>query len=159
MKYSLFVSIICVCISCNRTPESGPPGDYKYEVINNAQIEVDSYTNDEGILSINTFKAIDGNKTVFCYKYISEDDPAISDDEVTRILMFEVDSNIDNFVLNTSDLSYAQCVLLQSCFCVVGGNLFAESGSIQGSRNSDNSWDLKIDIQTPVKFIIDATFK
>lgn len=141
-KYLLLVLTIFV-FSCS---DNGVNNElYTYEYFENSDLsisEVDGSYISYGVIS-------DGDKEVFKYTYIAEDEEQIADDEYAEFIHFEIDSNLDSFVLEGDGLALAKVILTKSCFCYFPDDEEKNvdpSGSISGEKLSNNRWRVNFDV-------------
>lgn len=88
--------------------------------------EADGYTN--------------GDKNVFLMKNYTEGSPAISDDEFTHILVFELDKNQNSFSVENADLKNMNVHFQRMCFCAFRDFMPLTSGCLQGEKQADGTW-------------------
>lgn len=118
---------------------------YTYEYFENSDLsisEVDDSYMKYGVI-------LDGDKEVFKYTYIAEEEEQIADDEYAEFIHFEIDSNLDSFVLEGDDLALAKVILTKSCFCYFPDDEnknVAPSGLIFGEKLSNNRWRVNFDV-------------
>jgi len=126
--------------------------EIKYEILENSKIVIQ----DEEQM---TYTIEPGNFTVFCYRYVAEDEEDIADDEFTESLVLEIDPNLSAFDFNSEELKSSTCIISNECFCTWRGYGYVEDGKIQGNKNSDGTWNLIVDIKTPARFSFSHKFE
>lgn len=87
---------------------------------------------------------IEGKKTVFKMFDDTQGDPTIADDEFTKVVTFEVDSDLESFSIENGQLNDVQLRFINLCFCseVVFKN--ATSGCIEGQKIDENFWQIQV---------------
>lgn len=81
-----------------------------------------------------------GDKNVF--QMVNETDGLLEyiDDEVTNILVFELDESQNSFSVEDSELEDMQVRFKRICFCPEGVFREVTSGCLQGEKQSDGTW-------------------
>ncbi len=88
-----------------------------------------------------------GDKLVFEYQYQYKDNPNIADDEFSERLLFQIDPDLDEFILEgPEELSDALTYYNRFCFCIQEGSVAPSSGRITGRRISSSAWEIDIDV-------------
>lgn len=113
--------------------------------------EIDLY--EEGELTSAMWKP--GNKTVFVATYRHDPEPMMIDDEIHWEIWFEVDQDLEEFLISGDDLEKANAQFANLCFCRPAGFFSVTSGCIKGEKISDTQWQVDINIVTRKE---DATF-
>lgn len=110
----------------------------------NSQLKLEA--EDESHVNTESLKldVIPGDKIVF--KLLTYDDPeeTVADDEVTKIVYFEIDPEVTEFTLNPDNFEAANAVI-----GVVTNSSYIkpiESGEIIGAKISDNEWQVEINV-------------
>lgn len=95
----------------------------------------------------------DNNHSVmFEYKYTGAQNDAMSDDEYTEILAFNIiPDKTGKFVLKGDDLKKAQAYLYKGCFCLDRGYSPVISGTITGTKVSKTTWYVNINVKVKTK--------
>lgn len=131
------------CI-CNETEFIADPipntSEYSLTFQENSAIEIKNNQN------FNEVSIIEGNKLVFEFKYVKDDEPFIADDELTETILFEIDDNSDSFELIDNDLEDASVVFGRFCFCVDAGYHLISNGCINGQKLADDKWQINMSI-------------
>lgn len=73
----------------------------------------------------------------------------ITDDEYAEFIHFEVDSNLDNFLIKDDELETAKTILTKSCFCFFSDDdekNVIPAGSISGEKIATNKWKITFDV-------------
>lgn len=87
-----------------------------------------------------------GDKIVFRRTYNSRDDKNIADDELTEILLFQVDEDIDSFYWKDEELEDAGVLFGRLCYCYPHGYAPVNSGTLKGTRISPGVWKITADL-------------
>lgn len=118
---------------------------YKYEFFENSDLsinEIEGSYMKYGVIS-------EGDKVVFKYTYIAENEELIADDEYAEFIYFKIDSNLNNFEIEGVDLISAKTILTKSCFCFFSNDENRDVnpvGSISGEKISDKKWRIDFDM-------------
>ncbi|MDA8692547.1 hypothetical protein N9L92_00685 [Saprospiraceae bacterium] len=123
------------------SPEFGTTEDEQFFYnIQSGEINFDTNTN-------SSYSIDDGSKKVFIYRHLFENAFNIIDDEFEERVLFEIDNDVDSFVIKTQeDFSDANCT-----YGACGGSfpsvLFQNfGGSIVGERMSDCEWNIEANL-------------
>ena len=95
---------------------------------------------------------IKGEHLVFQYQYTKRDHPQIADDEYSETIWFKVKPNGNTFFLKTNELEDAAVLFNRACFCIDGGLHKIKTGCIFGIKNSDNSWEVFLNLEASTNF-------
>ena len=85
-----------------------------------------------------------GDKTVFYFSYSEDPLPMAIDDEFQEVIAFEIDSNMEEFLISGRDLNKSSALYGNLCFCAVAGYFPITSGCIKGERINENEWQVEI---------------
>jgi len=144
MKNTAIIFIISIfLISCSKSDDDTPgnPEDANYIVYPNSSLVINDTEN-------GTFIEVEsGNKLVFEYRYSTEGDPEIVDDEFTEVIYFELDGNTEDFSLNEENFSATKTYLGKFCFCGRTGYFPVTSGAISGEKTGDLQWRVSLDVE------------
>lgn len=89
---------------------------------------------------------------MFEYKFTAAQNDAMSDDEYTETLAFNIIPNkTGKFVLKGDDLTKAQAYLYKGCFCLDRGYAPIVGGIITGTKLSKTTWYVTIDVKVKTK--------
>ncbi|MEL6652924.1 MAG: hypothetical protein AAFQ87_19150 [Bacteroidota bacterium] len=109
----LGVLLLASCRPEGVEPTKCRGGDCTYTFADGQQINII-----EDSIEQDTFVQIDvGDKRVFHYDYIADDDPRIADDEYSENIYFEIDPEVNSFSFTDADLAKANLVIQPICFC------------------------------------------
>ena len=149
----LYLFIVIFIVSCNNNddttvidyedffPEEIPDNDqYQLKFYKNSEVE--STTNG----SYTNAQIVSGNNLVFEYKYVFEDDPILSDDEYTEIILFEVNPDVNEFFISDEELLNANSMLGTICFCAPSGFFNISDGWIKGKKLNENEWQIDLSV-------------
>ncbi|MEJ2004041.1 MAG: hypothetical protein P8X57_03535 [Cyclobacteriaceae bacterium] len=160
MRYytgALFILLV-LCISCKEEVEEPfcTNGSCAYEFLNNSQIEI-SWISQHGYF----VEIVDGDKQVFKRTYNYQDSPNIVDDELTEILLFELERDVSSFKFTDEELTQANVLFARFCECFPGYRN-VNSGTLEGTKTVNGTWRIKADLQVssavgPLKF--EASFE
>jgi len=142
MNKLMFFLLCFVMIACDK---DNVDDTYTYEYMENSELTISTLQN-----SYMKYATVsEGDKAVFKYHFIAADEEEIADDEYSEYIYFEIDSDLENFLIEDESLSLANTVLTKVCFC---GFLYesekdvSPSGSISGEKISDNTWKVVFDV-------------
>lgn len=92
------------------------------------------------------------SSVMFQYKFIGAQNDAMSDDEYTEIVAFNiVPDKTGKFVLKGDDLKKAQGYLYKGCFCLDRGYSPIVDGTITGAKLSKTTWYVNINVKVKTK--------
>jgi hypothetical protein len=91
---------------------------------------------------------LDGNKLVFTYHFEAAQCESVFDDEYSESLYFEVHSDSTSFSFQDSTLSKIKLVYEQGGAWIYK-NKPITSGWIEGTKKSNNRWDIKAELNLP----------
>jgi len=149
MKKIWFYWIILMLLGCsNDTCDDGncqiekcENGTCSYAFFDNSAVKIN--LTQEGIFS--SIEA--GENTVFEYKYVKNDKPEIADDELTVFLRFEVPEEETIFEIDNSTFEKYKVIYQRACYCVRADYVYPSNGSIKGKRISEDTWQIKADLE------------
>jgi len=100
-----------------------------------------------------------GNKLVFKLLQYEDPIPEAVDDEITRIVYFEVDPNANNFLINSDNFSEYNVVTGISGS--ISNITYVEQGEIVGEKLNDNEWKIGLNTsavtETDININVDQT--
>ena len=104
-----------------------------------------------------------GDKNLFQVINHTDGDLSVIDDELTNILVFELDESQNSFSVEDDELEYINTHFKQVCYCPVSFKL-AKSGCIQGEKQADGTWLIQGNLNLPsvaddYEFRFDAIFR
>lgn len=106
------------------------------------ETEEESHVNTESL----KIDVVTGDKIVF--KLLTYDDPeeTVADDELTKIVYFEIDPEITEFTLSPDNFEAANAIIgLSASFSFIK---YIKAGQIKGQKISENEWKLEVDVST-----------
>lgn len=145
-KLAILILISLFLISCSSSDDDVEnPENTDYIVYQNASLVINETEN-------GTFMEVeDGDKLVFEYKYSTEGQPEIADDEFTEVVYFELDHNTGDFTLDESDFEATRTYLGRFCFCGNTGFFPVTSGIIEGEKTGDLRWNVTLDVEALIE--------
>lgn len=142
MKKYLLMLLFSFVFACSTNDEEDV---YTYEFYENSQLSITQI--DGSYMKFGTIST--GENLVFKYSFIRDDDEQIADDEYAEFIHFEVDSNLDNFLIKDDELETAKTILTKSCFCFFSDDdekNVIPAGSISGEKIATNKWKITFDV-------------
>lgn len=131
MKNPLLLLSFFIFLSCTEQEDSDVnPEQTKLKVYVNANLVNDS-----------PFVA-DGDSLVFHYYFQAEDNLKISDDEFAEDFFIEISPLQTEFTLTSDDLSNFHFLYFRHCFCHPKSYTTILSGSVEGAKKTNGSWEL-----------------
>lgn len=92
------------------------------------------------------------NSVMFEYRFTASQNDAMSDDEYTETVGFNiVPDKTGKFVLKGDDLKKAQGYFYKGCFCMDRGYAPIIGGTITGAKLTKTVWYVNINVQVKVK--------
>lgn len=105
------------------------------------------------VVSVNEAQGVvAGNKTVFQMINSTQGSELIADDELTDILVFELDQPQSRFKFYDGDLARINMRFKRVCFCDEVEFKPINSGCIEGAKNEDGSWHIQGNLNAPYSF-------
>ncbi|WP_304233461.1 hypothetical protein [Jiulongibacter sediminis] len=92
------------------------------------------------------YEIMKGDKLVFEYIFVKEDNPNIADDEFTETLVFETDTNITNKTFKDGEIMKQKAIYRYLCYCIPVGELKETKGTISITRLSAESYQVVADV-------------
>lgn len=142
MKKYLLMLLFSFVFACSTNDEEDV---YTYEFYENSQLSITQI--DGSYMKFGTIST--GENLVFKYSFIRDDDEQIADDEYAEFIHFEVDSNLDNFLIKDDELETAKTILTKYCFCFFSDDdekNVIPAGSISGEKIATNKWKITFDV-------------
>ena len=100
-----------------------------------------------------------GASIVFSYNYSSRTCENIVDGGHADRLIFEVPAGSNSFEYNDDlDMQNGKCYFIRSCFCA-NVTYRLVSGTIKGTRISDNQWTIQVNVTEPLSNISTSFIK
>jgi len=93
-----------------------------------------------------------GNKNVFQMINSTEGDARVVDDEITNILVFELNESQNSFSVEDGELRMMQVHFMRSCNCADVDFKSVSSGCIQGERQANGTWLIQGNLIVPYSF-------
>jgi len=134
-----------------------PDGKCDMEYLDDSRIEVTMISQNGYFLDVQR-----GDRQVFRRTFEYNENPAVMDDELREILLFEIDGEATSFTYSGTSLNEANVYYLRSCaFCLPGYHKIT-SGTLSGMKRNDGSWRIQADLEhqdavAPLTF--DAIFR
>lgn len=106
----------------------------------------------------------EGGKNVFQMILRTEGSLQVADDELTVILVFELEPSQTSFSVEDSELEALNVYYRRVCFCLETAFVSINSGCMQGEQQSDGSWFVQGNLSVPYSFgdvdvMFDARFE
>lgn len=162
MKNYISLFFVFLFLSCSNG-DSVPSYDFDENCIDdNAEFVAENLTNNRELNlffhanssivtekdeSNSTAKIEAGDKIVFEYYYVYADADMIADDEYNESILFEIDSDLDHFLLSESEFDDANGIFGSWCFCPEVGYRTIDHGCIKGVKISETEWQIDINIE------------
>ena len=132
------------CITDN--PEYKPaeiPKNNNYSFVIHKDASLSLFPNGEQVMP----QIDNGNNLVFEYFYKKPVNPMMTDAGYEERILFEINPQSDNFLLNGSELDSAKAVYGNLCFCIDGGYHPITGGCIRGKKTGKNEWQIDMNIK------------
>lgn len=105
-----------------------------------------------------------GDKNVFQMINSTQGSPLIIDDELTNVLVFELDESQSSFTVEDENLKNINTHFRRICYCVENSFKEVTMGCLQGEQQSNGSWKVQGNLTIPysygnVEVKIDAVFE
>lgn len=142
MKKFLLLVLCIFVLSCSTNDDEDI---YTYEFFNNSELSIIQI--DDSYMKYGTVST--GDNLVFKYSFIADDEEEIADDEYSEFIHFEVDSSLDSFLLEDTELETAKIILTKSCFCFFPDDEeknVVPTGSISGEKIANDKWRITFDV-------------
>lgn len=82
----------------------------------------------------------------------TEGSEAIADDELTHILVFEMDKDQNSFSIEEEAFENMEIYFKRICFCEFVAFYPVVSGCLQGEKQTDGTWFVQGDLATATTF-------
>lgn len=139
----LFAGLTLLLLSCKKNHTKPCPTDtYRYEV--SANKKIDTLTGEQS--GVFAFLVNDGSDRVFEYTHDNSQCPEIMDGGYSRVVVFEVPSDVSGFNYTDGDLRVINCYTRLSCYCNEISAHAVTLGNIQGQKLSGGKWRVKMNI-------------
>jgi len=114
----------------------------------------------------NNYFIKDGNNSVFEYKHAGAQCDNTADDELLKILAFEVDKNATQFRFEGNEITTSNGFYQQSGTWT-SGNYEIKSGQIEGKKISESKWQVTVSVlaspifpnREPIKIAFEQLFE
>lgn len=94
---------------------------------------------------------VEGDKSVFQYRYQSAEDPSMSDDELVEFYTFQVKPDkTGKFELTGNALTNSMPYYSRSCFCADRGYHKITGGKITGVKMTKTTWLIRAELQVQI---------
>ena len=139
--------ILAISLSMLLACDRNDSGDvtYRYAIYPNSTVDINTFT--RGDQTWHLYDLRDGDKLVFAYYYELVSSPEILDNDVTEIVLFEIDSNVREFDFSDSSLAGINAVFHNTAAWGDNGSFPIVDGQISGFRQTADSWLVTIDIR------------
>jgi len=144
----LYVIVLFLVFACKNDDDQKQIDTEEFNIKTNSQINISSQDSDFFVATIDS-----GNKLVFEYKFDSPSDPQIADSGFSETILFEIQTDIEEFSLKNEELNTINAFYRAICFCPNTESVRISEGTISGKKMNTTSWEIKID----VKIYLDAT--
>jgi hypothetical protein len=148
MKHLIFFAFILL-VSCqkeNIVYEISPEhfGESANTIYANAKIKL---VKNAGFGLSGQYEILTGDKLVFEYIYVKEDNPAIADDEFTEILLFEIPENTANMTFKNNEILKQNAFYRYYCYCIPPGEIKENHGTLKVNRLTENTYQVIADVE------------
>jgi hypothetical protein len=99
---------------------------------------------------VNIGRIVDGEKTVFKFKFNTPEDILIPDANYVEAILFEIDSGTGDFFIKEDQLSNHNVLFGKLCLCTGQGYHRVESGCVKGEKLDENTWKVDINISLTI---------
>lgn len=144
LKFIFWSFLICLlnqsCREGGLQPTNCRSGKCTYSFEEGKKLLLDSVGVDQVFVRIEN-----GDKLVFTYQYVENDQANIADDEYTEFIRFQVDPSVDSFSFEDEDLKNMPLYLSPVCFCPPEVSLPVR-GEISGQKRDDGVWEVDVDV-------------
>ncbi|MCM5664001.1 hypothetical protein [Galbibacter mesophilus] len=140
----ILVVLTLVFISCSKSDNN--TDSYIYHFFKDKNLSIIS--NNETYIKYGEID--DGDNLVFEYRYTTQGEADIIDDEYFENIRFEIHSNLNEFNFTNEELiTNSKIVLWKGCNCFFEYDPEKDilpTGTISGKRLSDTEWNISIDV-------------
>lgn len=140
MKYILSIVIVLASLNLFAQNEETNPEKITYVFFKNKTINLVGNQADRSLYP----DMKEGKKVVFHYTKRHAESPAMSDDEVSESVLFEVDATWNSFVF-MKKLPMSKATYNLSCFCVERGYFDITGGYIKGKKLANGNYQIEAD--------------
>ncbi|UZO80383.1 hypothetical protein NBT05_15675 [Aquimarina sp. ERC-38] len=138
----LNVILLFLIFGCKGDDDQNQVDTKEYTIRTDSQIKIPSQNSDSFIATIES-----GNKLVFEYTFDSPSDPQIADSGFSEEIIFEIESDMEEFSLNNESLEDINAFYRATCFCSNIQSVRITEGTISGKKLNATSWEIQIDVK------------
>ena len=139
LKIVTVMFVVLFFLSCKKNSSECTDDSYSYDFYSSKQIDTTT------INAVLTFQVNPGNNLVFSYVHNGPDCKNVADDEYTDRLVFQVSPGLTTFYYENTQLEGLLCLFVRYGF-VSTNAVRINSGHIRGTKISDTTWDIEIDV-------------
>ncbi len=148
MKSTIFSILLCMLVfSCSKSDDEDQDTTKSYSYTENARLKIPDAETDFFVVTVDQ-----GTNLVFNYQLVKEADPNLADSGYSESILFEVDAAVNEFSYSDEDLQQLNMYYRQICFCVNVESMVVTSGTIQGKRINQDTWQIKLAIAVDYGF-------
>jgi len=138
----LNVISLFLILGCKDDDEQIQIDTEEFNIQTNSQIKIPPLDSDFFIATIES-----GDKLVFEYNFDSPSDPQIADSGFSETIIFEIQSDMEEFSLSNENLKNINAFYRAICFCPNTESVRITEGTISGQKLSSTSWRIQIDVK------------
>ncbi|MDR5591542.1 hypothetical protein [Christiangramia sp. SM2212] len=144
-KFAILFCISLLTYSCSKSDDGDGNTDADFIVHRNSTLSIIENNNAANVMVEN------GENLVFEYRFSTEGEPQIADDEYTEIVYFELDANTEDFNLNSNDFEAANAYVGRFCFCGNTGFFPISNGEIIGEKVGSRDWKVSLAVEAIIE--------
>jgi len=138
----LHVILLFLIFGCTNDDDQKQIDTEEFNIKTNSQIKIPSQDSDFFVVTIDS-----GNNLVFEYNFDSPSEPQIADSGFSERIVFEIQSDIEEFSLKNEELNSINAFYRAICFCANTESVRISEGTISGKKKSSTSWEIQIDVK------------
>lgn len=133
--------VFWACKSQNNKDEN--PAEKRTALYSNARIVGTTASSNLGT----NYSIASGSNLVFDRYYKAKENKLVMDDEYDEHFAFQVDPSSNSFTFSDASLAEVNPVLGYNCYCPKHDSLHRLLGTITGTKQGSNGWNVDVDLQ------------
>ena len=163
LKSGILALAILLVYSCTKDNGVVPQSEF-FVLMDNSQII--HITSEEDNEVLHSFQIDGGENFVFQYQFNEKESSAVVDDEYGYTFTFEVDKDVESFVVEGTELEALKAHFREVGAWVSHRQVPVITGKVSGQKLASNRWAIQIDVKAEShssgivkEIVVDATFE
>ncbi|NJB37779.1 hypothetical protein [Croceivirga sp. JEA036] len=155
MKSTIFSIICCMLVlSCSKSDDEDQDTTKSYSYTENARLQIPDAETDFFVVTVGQ-----GSNLMFTYELVKKADPNLADSGYSESILFELDAALNEFSYSDEDLQQLNMYYRQICFCVNTESIAITSGTIQGQRVNQDTWEIQLNVEIDFGYDSGSVYK